>query len=375
MTTPLRREVVVPSSGGGYSVSVGAGVRSEIARIVGEIAPSRRCALITDDRVCAHWGDELHGLLGQGGIDTLVASFRPGEAQKTRGSWASLTDQLLEGGLDRGCCVVALGGGVVGDLAGFVAATYMRGIPCVQLPTTTLAMMDAAVGGKTGVDHPAGKNLVGAFHPPAAVLADPDFLATLDRRTLAQGFAEAVKHGILLDAAYADWLASAAGSLLAGRAADIVRAVARSIEIKAGVVGDDELDRGGRRILNFGHTVGHAIEVHSGFSVPHGDAVAAGMVAEARIGEELGVARPGTAARVGGLLRPFELCGYDPSLLRMERLAATLRLDKKARRGTVELIGVESVGRVGAGDSATMAVEAEEVVRIMRGWSSSGRSP
>ena len=367
--------MVVPSSGGGYSVSVGAGVRSEIARIVGEIAPSRRCALITDDRVCAHWGEELQGLLAQGGIDTLVASFRPGEAQKTRGSWAALTDQLLEGGLDRGCCVVALGGGVVGDLAGFVAATYMRGIPCVQLPTTTLAMMDAAVGGKTGVDHPAGKNLVGAFHPPATVLVDPDFLATLDRRTLAQGFAEAVKHGILLDAAYADWLASAAGSLLAGRTADVVRAVARSIEIKAGVVGDDEFDMGGRRILNFGHTVGHAIEVHSEFSVPHGDAVAAGMVAEARIGEELGVARPGTAARVGGLLRPFELRGYDPSLLRMERLAATLRLDKKARRGTVELIGVEAVGRVGAGDSATMAVEAEEIVRIISGWSSSGRSP
>ena len=373
MATLGIRELTVESSAGDYPVRVGAGVRAEIARTVGEVAPSGRCALITDHGVRAHWGDEVRRLLVQGGIETLVASFPPGEARKTRASWASLTDRLVDGGLDRGCCVAALGGGVVGDLAGFVAATYMRGIPCVQVPTNTLAMMDASVGGKTGVDHPSGKNLIGAFHSPAAVLADPDFLATLDDRELAQGFAEAVKHGVVLDAGYAEWLASAAGSLLARRADETVRAVVRSLEIKVGVVRADERDAGGRRILNFGHTLGHAIELHSGFSVPHGDAVAAGMVAEARIGEELGVARPGTAAEVGALVRAFGLSDFDPSLVRLGRLAATLPLDKKARRGVVYLIGLEAVGRVGEGDRAIMAVRAEEVVRIMKGWTSSSR--
>ena len=360
--------MVVGSAAGGYPVRVGAGVRAELAVAVGETAPSGRCALITDERVGALWGREMKALLASEGIDVLPASFPAGEVHKTRDTWAALTDALLGAGLGRDSCVVALGGGVVGDVAGFVAATYLRGVPCVQVPTTTLAMVDAAVGGKTGVDHPAGKNLVGVFHAPAAVLADPVFLTTLDTGTLAGGFAEAVKHGVILDADYAEWLGARAGSLLKRRDEDVERAVLRSVEIKSRIVSADEFEVGRRQILNLGHTVGHAIEVHSGYTLPHGHAVAVGMVAEARIGEALGVTAPGTAGEIRTLVRAFGLPDFDPGLLRPRRMAGLMARDKKTRSGVVRVVRLEAVGRVASGLEATVPVPAEELVRIMREW-------
>ncbi len=344
-------------------------MRAGLAAAVGEAAPSGRCALIADENVDAAWGGEVRGLLAAGGIDVAAATFTAGEAHKTRETWAALTDALLGAGLGRDGCVVAFGGGVAGDLAGFVAATYLRGVPFVQLPTTTLAMIDASVGGKTGVDHPAGKNLVGAFHAPSAVLADLAFLATLDAETLAAGFAEAVKHGAILDAAYAEWLGARAGSLLGGGAEDVERAVIRSVEIKSEVVSEDEFEAGRRRILNFGHTVGHAIELHSGYALPHGHAVAAGMVAEARIGEALGVTAPGTAGEIRGLVRAFGLPDFHPGLLRPRRMAGFMARDKKTRFGAVHIVRLETMGRVGSGTGTTVPVPAEEIVRIMEDWS------
>lgn len=359
-------EVQVRSSSGGYPVRVGSGVRGMLPGVVARIAASGRCAVIADERVARLWYDEVASSLMNRGLEPVPAFFPPGEASKTRENWGALTDVLMDAGLGRDCCVVSLGGGVTGDLAGFVAATFLRGVPFVQLPTTTLAMIDASVGGKTGVDHPAGKNLVGAFHAPAAVLADPGFLATLDPGLRAQGYAEAVKHGVILDASYAGWLASGAGSLLDGNAEAVERAVVRSVELKAEVVSGDEFEAGRRRILNFGHTVGHALELDSGYTFPHGHAVAAGMVAEARIGEELGVTAAGTADEIRVLVGAFGLPASHPSLGRPRRLAALMVRDKKTRSGVVHIVRLEELGRTGVGDATTIPVREDELVRIIK---------
>ena len=259
-----------------------------------------------------------------------------GEAHKTRDSWSRLTDELLYAGCGRDSAVVALGGGVVGDLAGFVAATYMRGIPVVQCPTSLLAMIDASVGGKTGVDTGAGKNLVGAFHAPAAVFADVEMVSTLPLAHRRAGLAEAIKHGVIADEAYFDRIAECIDALLAADPASLVDVVTRSVAIKADVVRLDAREAGRRKTLNFGHTLGHAIEYASGFQLLHGDCVAIGMVLEARVAERLGIAEKGTTERIQQLLRRTGLpVEYSRSLSAQAILAAT-RLDKKSRAGQLE---------------------------------------
>ena len=351
------------SASGGYVVHVGDGARSRLPELVAEASPSGRCALISDETVAGAWGERVAESVRKAGLDPTVATFPAGEAFKTRETWAALTDALLAAGLGRDCCVATLGGGVTGDVGGFVAATYMRGVPVVQLPTTTLAMIDASVGGKTGVDHPAGKNLVGAFHPPAAVLADPAFLETLEPRRRAEGYAEAVKHGAIADASYAEWLAGRAGELLAGRADEVERAVVRSVEIKAEVVSEDEFEAGRRRILNFGHTVGHALEAASGWALPHGHAVAAGMAAEASIGEALGITAPGTAARLRRMVRAFGLPVVHDALGDPEGLVARMARDKKVRGGVVHMALLEEVGRA---SPAACPIPSAELLRVLR---------
>lgn len=360
-------EVPVRSSSGGYQVRVGSGVRDMLGPAVASAAPSGRCAVIADDRVASLWYEEVEASLGRQGIDVVPAFFPAGETSKTRESWSALTDALMEARLGRDCCVVSLGGGVTGDLAGFVAATFMRGVPFLQVPTTTLAMIDASVGGKTGVDHPAGKNLVGAFHAPSLVLADPDFLGTLDRGVRAEGYAEAAKHGVILDAAYAGWLARHAGPLLDGSPGEVTHAVLRSVELKAGVVSGDEFETGWRKVLNFGHTVAHALEVASGYLLPHGHAVAAGMVAEAGIGEELGVTEPGTAQRVRALVGAFGLPHSHPALGRARRLVHLMIRDKKTRSGVVHIVRLKELGRTGVGDDTTIPVSEADLVGIIKG--------
>ena len=345
---------------------VGSGVRAMLPEVVASTAASGRCAVIADERVARLWYDEVAASLESHGIEPVPVFFPPGEASKTRETWAALTDVLMDARLGRDCCVVSLGGGVTGDLAGFVAATFLRGVPFVQLPTTTLAMIDASVGGKTGVDHPAGKNLVGALHPPTAVLADTDFLGTLDAGLRAEGYAEALKHGVILDASYAEWLASRAGALLDGDAEAVERAVVRSVEIKADVVSGDEFEGGRRQILNFGHTVGHALELESGYTLTHGHAVGAGLVAEARIGEALGVTAAGTSDRIRALVSAFGLPARHPSLARPRRLAALMVRDKKTRSGVVHIVRLEGLGRTGVGDATTIPVREDEMVRIIR---------
>ena len=265
-----------------------------------------------------------------------VLSVEAGETHKTRESWARLTDEMLAKGFGRDSTIIALGGGVVGDLAGFVAATYMRGVPVVQVPTTLLAMIDASIGGKTAVDTPAGKNLVGIFHHPTAVLVDPQVLATLPLRELRAGLAEALKHGAIADGPYLHDVASSASRLLsaAGPKSDsMLSLIVRSIEIKAGIVSRDEREEGLRKILNFGHTIGHAVELVSGFSLLHGEAVAIGMALESELAELVGVARVGTAATVKESLQSAGLPTALPPGFRGDAVVEAMRSDKKGRSG------------------------------------------
>lgn len=345
---PAAATTIAVRAGGGprdYTVQVGAGLLDEVGARAAEAAPgARRWVVISDDTVAALHGDRVRRSFGTPPPPLLT--FAAGEASKTRAEWARLTDAMLALGLGRDSGVIALGGGVVGDLAGFVAATYLRGVPVVQLPTSIVAMVDSAVGGKTGVDTPAGKNLVGAFHPPATVLVDPTVVATLPRLQRAEGLAEAVKHGAIVDAAYARRIADDADMLLAGDVTAIEGVVRRSIEIKASVVGLDEREGGLREVLNFGHTLGHALEAASEFRLPHGEAVAIGMVLEARLGERTGQTRPGTAAELARILDAVALPTAPPPGLDPEVVAGYLDTDKKVRAGAWRVVLLEELGAI-----------------------------
>jgi 3-dehydroquinate synthase len=269
---------------------------------------------------------------------------------------------MLEGGFGRDTCVVAVGGGVTTDLAGFVAATYLRGVPVVQVPTSYLAMIDASVGGKTGVDVSAGKNLVGAFHAPHAVVADTEVLRTLPRAERAQGLVEAFKHGAILDADYFGHLESFMTDLLEAQPDAASDAVLRSVELKASVVGEDEREGGYRQILNFGHTLGHALEAASRYALGHGSAVALGMVLEAEVGERLGVTEQGTRARLASVLDAL----VEPARgLDLAAAVPFLRADKKVRAGRSRVVLLRRIGEVDPGDGWSHEVGESVLVDVL----------
>jgi 3-dehydroquinate synthase len=331
-----------------YEVHVGVGLLNGAAEIIRTAAPAHRYAIISDANVAPLYAARVRGALGE--AQAALFTIPAGESAKTREQWAKLSDALLAAGFGRDTTILALGGGVVGDLAGFVAATYMRGIPFVQLPTTLLAMIDASIGGKTGVDTPAGKNLVGAFHRPRAVIADPSVLLTLPPNHLRSGLAEAIKHGAIADAAYYLTIEDSLPSLLADPGEDTMRAlILRSVEIKASIVTQDEQEGGIRRNLNFGHTLGHAIESESGYSLLHGEAIAIGMVLESRLGERLGITAPGTAIRLRETVERAGLPHSLPRTLDARRVLAATRRDKKAREGVVEYALIAEIGHAVAG--------------------------
>ena len=284
--------------------------------------------------------------------------------------WVRLTDQMLGKGYVRDSAVIALGGGVVGDLAGFVAATFMRGIPVVQVPTTLVAMVDASIGGKTAVDTFAGKNLVGAFHPPAAVLIDPQLLATLPLRELRAGFAEIIKHGVIADEPYLFQVANSASDLLSngGSMSDMmVSLIVRSVEIKAEIVSRDEREEGLRKVLNFGHTIGHAVEMASGYSLLHGEAVAIGMALESRLAELLGLAQTGTAATVIRTLQAAGLPTDLPKDFGPEAVIEAMRSDKKGRSGKMMFALPLRIGAMAGEDTGWTVPVGDDQLREVLG--------
>ncbi|MEN9508291.1 MAG: hypothetical protein RLZZ621_854 [Gemmatimonadota bacterium] len=349
-----------------YPVFCAAGALDALPDILRRSAPAHRVALITDDTVAALLAPRVEALLAPhlpaGALQRF--SIPAGEQEKTRERWAALTDALLAWGAGRDTTIVALGGGVIGDLAGFVAATYMRGLPVIQIPTTLLAMVDASVGGKTAVDTPAGKNLVGAFHNPAAVVIDPAVLDTLPPETLRSGLAEMLKHGIIADASYFDRLLQALPSLATNgsRAPEFAGLIAGSVHIKADIVAEDTREGGLRQILNFGHTIAHAIEKLRNYAMLHGEAVAIGMVAEARIAEAVGVARDGVALAVADAVRRAGLPTTVPADLSIAAIVAETHGDKKARRGAARYALPRGIGEMDPAEGRWSLPVEDEIV-------------
>jgi 3-dehydroquinate synthase len=351
-----------------YPVWIARGALARVAALAAEAAPAHRWAVISVGAVGALHAAPLLAALPEG--RALRLEVPPGEAFKTRESWARLTDELLAAGCGRDTTVIALGGGVVGDLAGFVAATFMRGVPVVQVPTTLLAMVDASVGGKTAVDTPAGKNLVGAFHPPAAVVIDPLVLATLPSADVTAGLAEVIKHGVISDTEYLRRVTQLLPRLADGAPpsadtetwAAIEEVVAGSVAIKARVVATDEREGGMRKILNFGHTIGHAVEALSGFSLRHGECVAIGMVVEAEAAERAGVAESGTVAAVRETVQLAGLPDRVPAGMAPDAILAATRGDKKARAGAVQYALPERVGAMASAGGRWSVPLADRVV-------------
>ena len=350
----------------GYSVIVETGALARIGTLVRDVTPAYHVAVVSDENVAPHYLDgvvsSLRSAFGAQSSDTIHAVAIPaGEQHKTREQWSFITDTLLERGCGRDTTIVAVGGGVIGDLAGFVAATYMRGVPVVQLPTTLLAMVDASVGGKTAVDTPAGKNTVGVFHPPSLVVIDPSTLSTLPERELRAGFAEVIKHGVIADAAEIDAALSIVATL--GSATlplqELASLIERSVRIKAAVVAEDEREHGRRKVLNFGHTIGHGVEAASGFSLLHGEAVAIGMVAEAHLAERQSIAKPGTAVEIERAVSQAGLPTKIPRELEPERILELMRSDKKRRGGVLEYALPREIGRM-AGESTSWGIAVDD---------------
>jgi len=323
---------------------------------------AHRYAVIADSHVAKLYGKRALTSLEGAGLDADLFSFPAGEWNKSADQWVHLCAEIMGEGFGRDSAVVALGGGVTGDLAGFVASTYMRGVPVIQVPTTLLAMVDSSVGGKTGIDGGHVKNALGTFHHPAAVLIDPEVLGTLPKYQRISGISEAVKAAAIRDEAFFVWIEEQATALRDGEIDATAGLIERSVRIKAGVVAEDPEERGLRAILNFGHTFGHALESLSGFSILHGEAVAAGMRMEARLGESAGVTEPEVGERLDAVLAH---CGLPEVLeppIDLDALLERARPDKKSRDGILRWVLLAGLGRVAIGSDGdvTHAIPAAE---------------
>jgi 3-dehydroquinate synthase len=350
--------VRVAAASRSYPIHIGRGLIAQPDLVAGAI-PQRRVAIVTNETVAPLYLEQVAGPLEAAGVACVRIVVPDGEEHK---DWATLDrviGELLAHRCDRYTTIVALGGGVVGDLAGFAAATYQRGVPFIQVPTTLLAQVDSSVGGKTAINHPRGKNMVGAFYQPQLVLADMDTLATLPERELRAGMAEVIKHGAIRDAAFFAWLEANVERLVARDAAALAHAVQRSVEIKAEVVALDERETGLRALLNFGHTFGHAIETGLGYGTwLHGEAVAAGMVMAAELSTRLGMLDAPSAERLRRLIERAGLPVAGPQLA-TDRYMELMSVDKKVQGGRPRFILLERLGSaVIRGDVAADALRA-----------------
>ena len=325
-------------------IEVGAGLIDDPARYAPHLA-GERAALVTSDVIAPFYRDRVAKALRGAGADLIEVILPDGEQHKTWHTLNVVFDALLAAHCDRQTTIVALGGGVVGDMAGFAAAVYQRGVSFIQVPTTLLAQVDSSVGGKTAINHPLGKNMVGAFHQPKAVIADVTTLETLPMRELRAGLAEVIKHGIIRDPAFFAWLEANIERLLARDVEALTHAVVRSCEIKAAVVGADERESGERAILNFGHTFGHAIESGLGYGEwVHGEAVAAGMVMGADLSARAGMLPRAEAERIRSLIARAGLPVAGPASLAPDRYLDLMAVDKKAFRGKIGFILLDKPG-------------------------------
>jgi 3-dehydroquinate synthase len=346
----MSRDVTVGLGARAYEVVIGPGLIDAAGGRIAPLLKNGRTAVVADETVAALHGERLMASLAAASLKASLITIAPGEASKSFAGLESLLSRLLELNLDRGDLVTAFGGGVVGDLAGFAAAIYKRGIDFVQIPTTLLAQVDSSVGGKTAIDTPHGKNLVGAFHQPRLVLADLDVLATLPDREMRCGYAEVIKYGMLGDAAFFAWLEANGAAVLAREADALAQAIGRSVQMKAEIVEEDEREQGRRALLNLGHTFGHALEAEVGFGdlLLHGEAVALGCAQAFRFSAAQGLCAPADARRVEAALAiaglPVRLAQISNSRFKAEALLAHMAQDKKAEGGRLTLILTRRIG-------------------------------
>jgi 3-dehydroquinate synthase len=361
-----------------YPIFVGYGSLDKLGEKMKQATLSGTATIISDESVFSIYGNKVEGILRDAGFAVNSFVVPPGEETKSMDSAIKIYDFLVEHRAERDDIIVALGGGMVGDLAGFVAATFLRGIPWVQVPTSLVAMVDASIGGKVGVNHSEGKNLVGAFYQPSFVLADVQVLTTLPRRELTSGWAEVIKHGLALDKEYFEFLESSVNRLTKLEPESLARAIARSAAIKAEVVSQDEKEREGKRtILNYGHTIGHGLEAATRYKrFLHGEAVAIGMAGAAKLSQRLGLLPSMAAERQKALLQKFGL----PTSLRAEAanqrrggklsnlklnlggITEAMELDKKVRARTIRWVLLQDIGKA----VVRSDVPQKEVVAVLR---------
>jgi 3-dehydroquinate synthase len=346
----MSRPITVGLGDRAYQVVIGPGLLDQAGRHISRMARERRVAVVSDDTVWGLHGPRLQAALRGSEINAHPLIIPPGEAAKSFAGLADLCDRLLALELDRGDLIVAFGGGVVGDLAGFAAAILKRGIDFVQIPTTLLAQVDSSVGGKTAIDTPRGKNLIGAFHQPRLVLADLGVLSTLPDREMRAGYAEVIKYGLLGDAIFFKWLEANVASVLARDPKALDHAVSRSVEMKAEIVAEDETEQGRRALLNLGHTFGHALEAETGYgpALLHGEAVAVGMSLAFRYANAHGMCSGQDAQRAVAAIDaaglPTTLSAVPGHPFSAERLVHHMAQDKKAQRGKLTFILPQGIG-------------------------------
>ncbi|MFM1918787.1 MAG: hypothetical protein RLZZ303_421 [Candidatus Hydrogenedentota bacterium] len=342
----MSRTIQVSLGERSYPIHIGQNNLVQLASMIEATGQRGKVGIVTDSIVGPLYADRVEAQAAQAGRSFVTHAFPAGEEHKRLDRIEEICGTFLEAGLDRASLVIALGGGVVGDVAGFAAASFMRGIPFIQIPTTIVAQVDSSVGGKTGVNHPLGKNTIGAFHQPAGVLIDMALLGSLPERELRAGLAEVIKHGVIRDAALFEYMEQHAGAILAGELAALETPVVRSCEIKSAVVASDEFEHGARADLNYGHTFGHAIEAVTHYrQFLHGEAIALGMCAAAFLARHLGMVDDAFVERQEACIARYGLPTRWAGLPVDETLAA-MRKDKKARAGTMKFIVAEAFGRV-----------------------------
>lgn len=336
------RTIEVALGARAYPIFIGAGLIGDAERLRPYLGGSQ-VLIVTNETVAPLYLERLERSLA--GLRTASVVLPDGEQYKTLEICTRIFDALLVQGFARDATLIALGGGVIGDMAGFAAACYQRGVAFIQVPTTLLAQVDSSVGGKTGVNHPCGKNMIGAFHQPRAVLADTDTLATLPERELSAGLAEVIKYGLIRDLAFFEWLEAQMPALRERDPAALGEAIARSCENKAAVVAADELEGGQRALLNLGHTFGHAIETGAGYGAwLHGEAVGAGMVLAAVLSARLGQLDRHSVARIRGLIAAAGLPAAPPAGLAAERMIELMAVDKKVLAGRLRFVLLKRLG-------------------------------
>lgn len=338
MTAPLRTDpttVQVALGDRSYDIVIGRGLIASLGARIEALRPRARVFIVTDTNIELHHLDAVEETLAESAIAASQLIVPPGEGSKSFRVFEQVCEAIIAARIERGDLVIALGGGVIGDLTGFVAATFHRGIPHVQVPTTLLGMVDASIGGKTAINHPQGKNLIGAYHPPAAVYIDLDYLTTLPARAFRSGLAEVVKCGVIADRPLFLSLERHADRVLRRDLDFLVGVVEASVRLKVRVVSGDPRETGRRLVLNFGHTIGHALETLSLYRLTHGEAVSIGMVAEADLAARAGLAPASLAPRLRALLRRFGLPVDPPRGLDASALLRVARRDKKARQGRI----------------------------------------